>query len=65
MSTDSTTYRLCNAAGCDFRTEANTSSPDDAWDTVTGHYQDVHGMTGPEAGLFGSWHSTTRTVKES
>ncbi|MGW2844401.1 hypothetical protein [Streptomyces sp. NPDC001274] len=64
MSTDNTTYRLCNAAGCDFCTEVDISSPDDAWDTVTDHYQDAHGMTGPEAGLFGSRHSTT-TSKES
>ncbi|MEU6016907.1 hypothetical protein ABZ826_23515 [Streptomyces sp. NPDC047515] len=59
------TYRLCNVAGCDFRTKVDTSSPDDAWDTVTDHYQATHGMTGSEAGLFASRHSTTCTVKES
>lgn len=54
-----TTYRLCNAAACDYRTEVDNTDPDAAWDTVTDHYQDAHGMTGPDAAYFGSWHSTT------
>ena len=55
-----TTYRLCNAAACDYRTEVDNTDPDTAWDSITEHYMDVHGMTGPEASYFGSWHSTTR-----
>ncbi|WP_330172979.1 hypothetical protein OG875_04870 [Streptomyces sp. NBC_01498] len=55
------TFRLCNAAGCGFRTEVDPADPDAAWDTVTDHYQTDHGMTGPEAGIFGARHSTTVT----
>ncbi|MFD3520429.1 hypothetical protein [Streptomyces sp. NPDC058653] len=55
-----TLFRLCNAAGCDFRTEVDPADPDAAWDTVTDHYQADHGMTGPEAAYFASWHSTTK-----
>ncbi|MEV8398826.1 hypothetical protein [Streptomyces niveus] len=54
-----TTVRLCNAAGCAFRTPVDPADPDTAWDTVTVHYQAAHGMTGPEAGLFGARHSAT------
>lgn len=59
MTTHPATYRLCNAAGCDFRTEIDPADPDTAWGAVTVHYMDVHGMTGPEASYFGSHHSTT------
>lgn len=55
-----TTYRLCNAAACDYQTEVDNTDPDTAWDAVTEHYQEAHGMTGSDAGLFGSRHSTTR-----
>jgi hypothetical protein len=55
-----TTYRLCNAAACDYRTEVNDIDPDVAWDTVTDHYKDTHGMTGSDAAHFGARHSTTR-----
>ncbi|MGW6605864.1 hypothetical protein [Streptomyces sp. NPDC055036] len=54
-----TLFRLCNAAGCSFRTVVDASDPDAAWDTVTGHNQAAQGVTGPEAGYFASWHSTT------
>lgn len=54
-----TLFRLCNAAGCGFRTVVDPADPDAAWDTVTDHYQDDHDMTGSQAAYFGCWHSIT------
>ncbi|MEV4975587.1 hypothetical protein [Streptomyces scopuliridis] len=60
----STTYRLCNAAGCDYQTEVNETDPDAAWDATTDHCKTAHGMTGSDAAYFVSWHSKT-VIKES
>ncbi|MFF5615412.1 hypothetical protein ACFY7B_21065 [Streptomyces albidoflavus] len=52
-------HRLCNVAGCDHGVPANPNDTDAAWDEITDHYQDSHGMSPSEAEYFGSWHSTT------
>ncbi|MEU3261006.1 hypothetical protein ABZ694_24990 [Streptomyces albidoflavus] len=53
-------HRLCNVAGCDHSTPVNPTDTDAAFDTITDHYQDSHGMDPSQAGYFGAWHSTTK-----